>query len=92
MSGRVTDLAVYEEDRSIFYVASASGGLLKTVNGGGVLTVFAVAYLTEPMRPVLPWWSIVVANALAALLAGSYLLRRRPALSHLFRPMRLLHR
>jgi hypothetical protein len=60
--------------------------------GGGVLTVFAVAYLTEPMRPVLPWWSIVAANALAALLAGSFLLRRRPALSHLFRPMRLLHR
>jgi len=35
MSGRVTDLAVYEEDPSIYYVASASGGLLKTVNNGG---------------------------------------------------------
>jgi photosystem II stability/assembly factor-like uncharacterized protein len=34
MSGRVTDLAVFEEDPSILYVASASGGLLKTVNGG----------------------------------------------------------
>jgi photosystem II stability/assembly factor-like uncharacterized protein len=34
MSGRVTDLAVFEEDPSIFYVASASGGLLKTTNGG----------------------------------------------------------
>ncbi len=34
MSGRVVDFAVYEEDPSIFYVASASGGLLKTVNGG----------------------------------------------------------
>ena len=34
MSGRVTDLAVYEDDPSIFYVASASGGLLKTINGG----------------------------------------------------------
>ena len=49
---------------------------------GGVLTVFGVAYLTESMRPVLPWWSIVVANALAALLAGVYLLRRRPGLWH----------
>jgi photosystem II stability/assembly factor-like uncharacterized protein len=34
MSGRVTDLAVYEDDPAIFYVASAGGGLLKTVNGG----------------------------------------------------------
>jgi photosystem II stability/assembly factor-like uncharacterized protein len=34
MSGRVVDLAVFEEDPSIFYAASASGGLLKTVNGG----------------------------------------------------------
>jgi len=34
MSGRVADLAVYEKDPAIFYVASASGGLLKTENGG----------------------------------------------------------
>jgi photosystem II stability/assembly factor-like uncharacterized protein len=34
MSGRITDLAVYEDDPAIFYVASAGGGLLKTVNGG----------------------------------------------------------
>ena len=34
MAGRVTDFAVFEGDPSIFYVASASGGLLKTVNGG----------------------------------------------------------
>jgi photosystem II stability/assembly factor-like uncharacterized protein len=38
MSGRVTDFAVYEDDPSIFYVASASGGLLKTINGGGTWT------------------------------------------------------
>ena len=47
---------------------------------GGVVTVFGVAYLTESMRAVLPWWSIVVANLLAVLLAGSYLVRRRPGL------------
>ena len=52
--------------------------VLVMVLAGGVLTVFAVAYLTEPMRPVLPWWSIVAANVLAVLLAGVYLLRRRP--------------
>lgn len=34
MSGRVVDFAVYEDDPSIFYAASASGGLLKTINGG----------------------------------------------------------
>jgi photosystem II stability/assembly factor-like uncharacterized protein len=34
MGGRVSDLAVYEADPSIFYAASASGGLLKTVNAG----------------------------------------------------------
>ena len=34
MAGRVTDFAVYEDDPSIFYVASAGGGLLKTINGG----------------------------------------------------------
>jgi photosystem II stability/assembly factor-like uncharacterized protein len=34
MSGRVADFAVFEDDPDIFYVASASGGLLKTTNGG----------------------------------------------------------
>jgi photosystem II stability/assembly factor-like uncharacterized protein len=34
MSGRIVDLAVYEKRPSIMYVASASGGLWKTVNNG----------------------------------------------------------
>lgn len=34
MGGRVTSMAVYEADPSIFYIATASGGLLKTVNNG----------------------------------------------------------
>ncbi len=34
MGGRTVDFAVYENDPAIFYAASASGGLLKTVNGG----------------------------------------------------------
>ena len=59
---------------------------------GGILTVFGVAYLTESMRSVLPWWSIVVANALAALLAGVYLLRRRPGLWQRLGPPALIHR
>ncbi len=38
MSGRVVDFAVYQDDPSIFYAASASGGLLKTINGGATWT------------------------------------------------------
>lgn len=34
MGGRTVDFAVYEADPAIFYAATASGGLLKTVNGG----------------------------------------------------------
>lgn len=34
MGGRVTGLAVFEGDPSTWYVATASGGLLKTVNNG----------------------------------------------------------
>jgi photosystem II stability/assembly factor-like uncharacterized protein len=34
MSGRITDVAVYEVEPRIMYVASASGGVWKTVNNG----------------------------------------------------------
>ncbi len=34
MGGRITALAVYEADPSTYWVATASGGLLKTVNNG----------------------------------------------------------
>ncbi|MBI1903244.1 MAG: PDZ domain-containing protein, partial [Planctomycetia bacterium] len=34
MGGRIVDFAVYEADPSIFWVATASGGLLKTTNNG----------------------------------------------------------
>lgn len=34
MSGRVTAMSVYEADPTTYYVATASGGLLKTVNNG----------------------------------------------------------
>ncbi len=34
MGGRITDIAIYEADPCIFYVATASGGLLKTTNNG----------------------------------------------------------
>ena len=34
MSGRITALAIFEADPSTYYVATASGGLLKTTNNG----------------------------------------------------------
>ncbi len=34
MGGRITSIAVYEADPSIWWVSSASGGLLKTTNNG----------------------------------------------------------
>src|SRR3954470_23793242 len=34
MSGRITDLAVYESNPSIFYVGTAHGGIWKTTNAG----------------------------------------------------------
>src|SRR4051812_49801647 len=41
MSGRITDFAVYEKDPAVFYVATAHGGVWKTVSGGaGFQTIF----------------------------------------------------
>ncbi|MHC4937219.1 MAG: WD40/YVTN/BNR-like repeat-containing protein, partial [Planctomycetota bacterium] len=38
MSGRITALSIVESDPSIWYVATASGGLLKTTNNGVTFT------------------------------------------------------
>jgi hypothetical protein len=54
--------------------------VLVTIVAGFIFTIAAVGWLSAPMRPVLPWWSIVVANTLAVLLAGAYLLRKRPGI------------
>lgn len=54
--------------------------VLFIIVAGFVVTIFGVGLLTTLMRPVLPWWSIVVANTSATLLSGAYLLRRRPGL------------
>lgn len=63
MGGRITDVAVYEKDPRIIYVASASGGLWKTVNGGttffpvfereGSISLGAVA--VDPNNPDVVW-------------------------------------
>lgn len=59
---------------------AAAPMILTVIVAGFFLTILAVGMLTASMRPVLPWWSIVVANGLATLLAGLYLLRKRPGL------------
>lgn len=51
-----------------------------TIMAGFIVTILAIGFLTAPIRPLLPWWSIVVANSVAVLLAGWYLLRRYPDL------------
>ncbi len=57
-----------------------SGFSLTIIVSGFVVTIVGVGVATEPMRSVLPWWSIVVANAAAVVFAGAYLLARRPGL------------
>ena len=47
---------------------------------GFFITILGVGLLTAPIRPVLPWWSIVVANTLSVLLAGWYLVRKHPGI------------
>lgn len=66
--------------------------VLFMIVAGAVATVFAVGYLTESVRPVLPWWSIVVANVLAVMLAAAYLIRRRPGLWARLHPLSVIHR
>jgi photosystem II stability/assembly factor-like uncharacterized protein len=38
MAGRITSLAVFEADPTCYYAATASGGLLKTLNNGSTFT------------------------------------------------------
>jgi photosystem II stability/assembly factor-like uncharacterized protein len=63
MGGRMVSLAVYETDPTIFWVATASGGLLKTSNGGSTFehqfdkeaTVSLGAVAVAPSDPQIVW-------------------------------------
>ena len=57
-----------------------SRSVVSVIVAGFVVTVLVVGMLTVPMRPVLPWWSIVVANGFATLFAGAWLLWKHPGL------------
>jgi len=54
--------------------------VLLTIIAGFVVTILFVGTLTIPIRPLLPWWSVVLSNSLAVVLAGAYLLRRHPGI------------
>ena len=62
-------------------------GVLLVIVAGFVVTIIGVGMLTATMRPVLPWWSIVVANTLAVILAGTYLMQKRPGLERRLLPI-----
>ncbi len=55
--------------------------------GGFVVTVLVVGRLTEFMRPVMPWWSIVGANLAAVGCCGWYLTRRAPGIADRLLPL-----
>ncbi len=45
---------------------------------GFAATIAGVGLLSAPIRDVLPWWSIMAANALAVLVAGLVMIERHP--------------
>lgn len=59
---------------------SHTRAVLFTIVAGFVVTILGVGLLTSPIRVLLPWWSIVVANAVAVVAAGSYLLKAHPGI------------
>jgi len=59
---------------------SQAKAVLFTIVAGFVVTILAVAQLTEAIRRLLPFWSIVVANSLAVIIAARFLVRRHPGI------------
>lgn len=57
-----------------------AGLMTGLIIAGFAITIAVVGRLTEPMRALLPWSSIVVANSAAAICAAFYLVRQRPGL------------
>lgn len=56
--------------------------ILVVIIAGFVVTIGAVGFATIPLRAVLPWWSIIVANAVAVMLGARYVMRRYPRAFH----------
>jgi len=54
--------------------------ILTVLVSGFFITVIGVGILTEEIRQLLPWWSIVVANALAVIISSFYLTKKHPGI------------
>ncbi len=50
------------------------------LGAGFLVTVFGIGMASSSFKALLPWWSVVLANALAVVIAGAYLLGRHPGL------------
>jgi len=57
---------------------SQARAVLGVILAGFVVTILAVGWLSTSIRPLLPWWSIVVANSAAVVVGAAYLASRRP--------------
>jgi hypothetical protein len=47
---------------------------------GFFVTIFGIGLAMSPVKAVLPWWSVVVANVLAVVVGGAYVVRRHPGI------------
>ena len=54
--------------------------ILTVLVSGFFVTILGVGILTEGIRQLLPWWSIVVANSLAVIVASIYLTKKHPGI------------
>lgn len=59
---------------------------LSVIVAGFFVTVVGVGALTASFRPLLPWWSIVAANAVAVVVAGGFLVWKRPEVVGILMP------
>ena len=59
---------------------------LLVIVAGFFVTIFGIGMVSSPIKALLPWWSVVVANILAVAVAGAYLLGRHPGLAKRLMP------
>lgn len=50
------------------------------IAAGFFVTIFGIGMVSSPIKELLPWWSVVLANGLAVVVAGAYVLSKHPAL------------
>jgi hypothetical protein len=55
--------------------------MLALIVAGYLGTVLVVGWLSSPIRPLLPWWTIVAANSAAVVLGTLYVVIKRPGVA-----------